>query len=95
MGLFGPKQVSCPAGRWATLISNSFMAMPGAWNMTFEAADGGPVAGRYVLKRTLWILPEPAEEGPLLPRMHFERKWINTFFSIQVLPERDLVVTID
>lgn len=95
MGLFGPRRVRCPAGRWTALISNAFIALPGAWDMSFESVDGGPVAGRWRVRRTLWILPEPAEEGELAPRVHFERGLLNTFYKVQVLPERELVVTIE
>lgn len=95
MGLFRTKRVKCPAGEWTTLISNAFVQIPMGWVVRFRSEEDRPVEGSCLEKRHLWLFPQAPVERELWPEMHFERGWINTFYSVKVRPVSDLVAEID
>ncbi|MBX0326455.1 hypothetical protein K2Z83_01940 [Oscillochloris sp. ZM17-4] len=88
------RTVTCPAGEWTAIFNHAFVQMPWDWTVTFTAPDGGAIVGEVVEKRTSWIFPNPPETRTLEPVMPFRRGWWNTFYSVRVRPERDVVATI-
>lgn len=94
MPLFGPRNVSCPAGRWTVLFDHAFVQMPRSWTVTFTAADGSAVEGLVEEKKTSWIFPNPPTARPLAAQMVFHRGWWNTFYSVRVKPARDVTAVI-
>lgn len=95
MGLFRTTRIACPRGVWTVLMSHAFVQMPKSWHIRFHSEAGEPVEGHYSEKRHLWIFPQAPLQGALLPDMDFERRWINTFYSLQVCPTVDLIAEID
>jgi len=94
MGIFGPKRVSCPAGAWTDILSTMFVGLPASWEVTFASADGKPVDGEYIQKRTAWIFRKAPEQGRIQQTMLFTRYYINTFYKVTVRPSTDLVATV-
>jgi hypothetical protein len=95
MGLFRIKKVTCPGGEWTTLVRNFAARMPASWTITLSTIDGSPVSGEYEEKRSFWIFPQEPLRGPLSERMTFERRWINTMYSIKVRPAVDTIAEVD
>lgn len=89
MGLFGPRKIRCPAGKWTKIISNFGSGYPRDFHVTFTTDDGGPVAGRFIEKRCFWIFPQSPAEGPLTSPAVFHRNWINAIYSVSVRPRTD------
>jgi hypothetical protein len=89
----GRKSRSCPAGVWTTLYSSTFTAVPAAWTLSIRCPDGSPPSGRLVQKRSLWIFPGTEVEEALMPEMAIERRWINTFYYVRILPDRPVEVS--
>ena len=88
------RTVTCPAGEWTAIFDHAFVQMPWEWTVTFTAADGSPVTGEVVVKRSSWVFPNPPETQALEPVMSFKRGWWNTFYAVRVKPARDVVAHI-
>lgn len=89
------KSIRCPAGVWTAIFDHALVQMPWSWNVRFEATDGGAVAGEVHEKRSSWIFPNAPVSKPLGGEMRFERGWWNTFYSVKVKPERDVIAHIE
>ncbi len=88
------RTISCAAGEWTPIFRHHFVQMPYAWTVTFAAVDGGIVTGEVKETRSSWIMPNPPTLLPLTATMYFQRGWWNTFYSVYVKPERDVVAQI-
>ena len=86
--------VKCPAGQWTVIFDHVFVQIPRSWTVTFAAADGGPISGEVLEKRSSWIFRNPAVSMPLSANMTFHRGWWNTFYSVRVKPTQDVVARI-
>lgn len=97
MGILGGARViKCPAGEWTSLISNFGSGIPARFTITFEPVEGGKLGGSFRERRYFWIFPQAPREGPLAPRMIFDRYWINAIYKVEVFPrESGLVATIE
>jgi hypothetical protein len=84
--MFKKKPIQCPAGEWTTLISNFGSGYPKTFVVHLENADGKAIQGEYEEKRALWVFPQPAEKGQLVPQMRFHRKWINAIYKVRIRP---------
>jgi len=91
MALFGKRKVSCPAGRWTTLISNFGTGMPKTFTIAFHAESREDISGEYLEKKYMWIFPQRPVRGTLVPLMEFHRNWINGIYSVKVKPDIDLM----
>lgn len=91
MGLFGPKRVSCPAGRWTTIISTSFAQIPVQFDVRFE----GEVAGEFETVGSTWIIPGKPVRGALAATLVFQRGYWDTFYRVRVQPNADVVAVVD
>lgn len=91
MGFFGPKNVTCPAGQWTTIISNAFVQFPATFTVHFE----GEVAGELEETKSSWIFPGSPRRGQLTARMTFRRGYWNTFYRVRVHPTTNVVAVID
>lgn len=87
------KKVKCPAGIWTVIYSSSFTGIPSSWIVRFESPAGAPVAGKLVEKGTCWIFPGTEENRLIQTEVRITRKWINTFYSVRVLPDSDVLAT--
>jgi hypothetical protein len=94
MGLLGPKSMICPAGQWTCIMSTMFVGLPASWEVSFASAEGKPVDGEYITKRTSWIFPGQPEQGRIQQNMVFRRYWINTFYRISIRPASELVAKV-
>jgi hypothetical protein len=90
MGLFGPRRVTCPAGRWTTIISTSFAQMPKPFDVRFE----GEAAGEFEETKSSWIFPGKPQRGALAPKLTFSRGYWNTFYKVRVLPQHEVIAEI-
>ena len=88
------RQIPCPPGQWTRIIANRFMAMPKTFHIEFASAGGGPVSGRYRETYTNWVFPGSVMTGSLSPVMEFNRRWLNTFYYIDVKPEEELTALV-
>jgi hypothetical protein len=88
----GKRNRSCPAGVWTTIYGSTFTAVPASWELAITCADGSTPSGRLVQKRSLWIFPGSEVEETLMPVMAIERRWINTFYYVRILPDRPVEV---
>lgn len=95
MGMFGVKKIVCPKNQWTILISNKFVQIPISWKIDFKSETGETISGIFSEKKSLWIIPQKAIEGKLENTMYFERGWFNTFYTLKVLPDVDLIAEID
>ncbi len=91
MGFLGPTTVRCPAGRWTTIIATSFAQIPKSWDVHFD----GEAYGEFEEKKSSWIFPGAPRRGRLTARMTFDRGYWNTFYSVRVRPDADVVATIE
>lgn len=91
MGLFGPKRITCPGGRWTVVLATSFAQIPKSWSVRFE----GNASGDYEEKKSAWIFPGRPVRGALAPAMTFHRGYWNTFYTVRVCPAADVVAVID
>jgi hypothetical protein len=90
MSLLGKKKVSCPGGRWTTLISNFGTGMPKTFTVSFTSESDSYIGGEFVEKKYFWIFPKTPVKGQLVPLMEFHRDWINGIYSVKVKPENDV-----
>ena len=89
------KEKTCPAGVWTTIYSSTFTAVPSVWTVRLEPARaGGQLSGKITEKRTLWIFPGSEETRDLAPEVRIVRRWINTFYSVKVKPDSEVVATL-
>ncbi|NOQ23201.1 MAG: hypothetical protein GQ565_11210 [Candidatus Aegiribacteria sp.] len=91
MALFRKREVSCPAGRWTTLISNFGSGMPKTFTIAFHTESHGEISGEFLEKKYFWIFPQKPVRGPLVPLMEFKRDWINGIYTVKVKPDIDLI----
>lgn len=89
------KTLRCPAHVWTAIFDHAFVQLPWSWTVRVVSADGAPVAGEVQEKRSSWVFPNAPTSRPLEPTMRFQRGWWNTFYSVKVKPERDVVIHID
>lgn len=88
------RTVKCPAGEWTTIFDHVFVQLPRTWTISFGAADGGAVTGEVEEKRSSWIFPNSPTSRALEAVMVFRRGWWNTFYSVRVKPDRDVIAQI-
>ncbi|MEN8208841.1 MAG: hypothetical protein ABFR50_06285 [Candidatus Fermentibacteria bacterium] len=92
MILFGRKRkVSCPAGKWTTLISNFGTGMPKTFTIAFHTDSHREISGEFMEKKSIWIFPGKPVRGSIVPLMEFKRDWINGIYSVKVKPDIDLI----
>ncbi len=89
------RTVTCPAGEWTAIFDHMFVQIPNGWVVTFSIAGDGVITGEVIEKRSSWIFPGEPKVMPLEPVMTFERGWWNTFYSVRVKPEHDLIARIE
>lgn len=89
------RTLQCPAGQWTVIFDHAFVQLPRSWTVVFTAADGTPVAGEVIEKRSAWIFPQPPTLAALTTHMVFTRGWWNTFYSVRVRPTADLIAQIE
>lgn len=88
------RTVRCPAGQWTVIFKHAFVQLPRTWTISFTTTDGSSLTGEVEEKRTAWIFPQPPETRVLASSMVFRRGWWNTFYSVRVKPESDVVAQI-
>lgn len=91
MALFRKRKVSCPAGKWTTLISNFGTGMAKTFSIAFYTESRGEISGEFIERKYTWIFPQKPVRGSLAPLMEFHRNWINGIYSVKVKPDIDLM----
>jgi hypothetical protein len=89
-----PRPFGAP-GAWTAIFDHGFVQIPMSWTVRFESADGESFTGEVQEKRSSWIFPNPPTSRTLESKMRFQRGWWNTFFTVKVKPDRDLMARID
>lgn len=92
--IFMKREIPCPPGHWTRIIANRFIAMPKLFMVEFIPVNGSTVSGRYRETYTNWIFPGSMVSGALASSMEFQRKWINTFYYIEVKPDTQLTAVV-
>jgi len=81
-------------GERTRIIRKNFSSVPA--DITFEVApvEGeGPVGGTVEVWGSSWVFPRQPQIEPLLPRTTVAKRYWDTFFSVYVVPDRDVMVT--
>ena len=94
MGIFGPRLKECPASVWTTLIRTRFAQIPKQWTVTFRAGDGGEVSGEFSENKSSWIFPGTPRSGKLKAELTFRRGYWNTFYTVSIKPDRQVIAEI-
>ncbi len=81
------RKISCPAGRWTTLISNFGTGMPKTFTVSFHSESMGEISGEFLEKKHFWIFPQKSVRGASVPLMEFNREWIIGIYSVKVKPD--------
>ncbi len=87
------KEIQIAAGCKTRIIRRQFSSL--ATTYTFEAVPvSGDLAGTVEIKGSDWIFPKSAKRVPLQPSNRVTAGVWDTFFSVYVIPEVDVVVTL-
>ena len=87
---------------WGLVLSRKYPRSLEYWfssvpaDITFEAvpAEGeGPVGGTVEVWGSSWVFPKEPRIEPLLPRTTVEKRYWETFFSVYLVPDRDVTIT--
>lgn len=91
-----PTDITIPAGQRTRIIHRTFSSIPAT--ICFDAcgiADGDLPAGTLEIQGSNWVFPKDAVFTPLQATNCVEKGYWDTFYSVYVTAETDLVVTVD
>lgn len=89
------KEIQIAAGHKTRIIRRQFSSL--ATTYTFEVVPANPndgLVGTLEVKGSDWIFPKAAKRVPLQPNNRVTAGVWDTFFSVYVIPEVDVVVTL-
>lgn len=88
------KPIHAPAGQRTILKKIRQGSIPMEFDFTIEpASPGTPLKGLMEVAASHWILPQTPTQFPLESRHRIKRGMWNTFFTITIIPDVDVVVT--
>lgn len=91
-----PIDITIPVGQRTRIIHRTFSSIPAT--ICFDArgvADGDLPAGTLEIQGSNWVFPKDAVFTPLQTANCVEKGYWDTFYSVYVIAETDLVVTVD
>ena len=89
------KEIQIAAGSRTRIIQRQFSSLKVTY--TFTASPMGQdshLAGTVEIKGSDWILPKPLQRLPLKPTNTVTAGVWDTFFSVYVIPEVDVVISL-
>lgn len=89
------QNIQIAAGHKTRIIRRQFSSLMTTY--TFNAAPimpNGDLAGTVEIKGSNWIFPKSIERVPLQPTNTFTASVWDTFFSVYVIPEVDVVISL-
>jgi len=86
--------IHAPAGQRTVLKKIRQGSIPMEFDYAIEpATPGTPLEGLMEVTASQWILPQAPKQFPLETRHRIKRGMWNTFFTITIIPDVDVVVT--
>ncbi|MEM7770496.1 MAG: hypothetical protein AAF327_08300 [Cyanobacteria bacterium P01_A01_bin.37] len=89
------KEIQIAAGCKTRIIQRQFSSL--AMTYTFDAvpmSQDNYLAGTVEIKGSTWIFPKPIQRVPLKPSNTVTAGFWDTFFSVDVIPEVNVVISL-
>ncbi len=89
-------KINAVAGERVAIIRRAFSSAPLDYRFSAKAAVAGQaLRGSVEVKKSHWIMPGPLEKLPLAENNVFSAGMWNTFMSVDVVPDVDVVIDIE
>ncbi|HSR15004.1 MAG TPA: hypothetical protein VLL51_04590 [Gemmatimonadales bacterium] len=89
------RTVTAPAGGRTRVIRKSMDSIPRTYRLRFERVDGqGPVSGVVEIHGSRWLFKKPPVVLPLETVMAIPKGFWDTLYSVYVVPNQDVRVSI-
>ncbi len=90
------KEITVVAGSRVAIIRRAFSSVPLDYRFSATAAmPGQTLSGTVEVKKSRWLLPGPLEKRSLQANNVVTAGMWNTFMSVDVVPDVDIVITME
>lgn len=86
--------IEIKAGERKRIIRRFSNSLQATYQFAAEPVGGNPVSGTVEVKGSKWIFPKPAASQPLKPDNSVEKGMWDSFFSVHVIPDSDVKITL-
>ena len=89
-------KIDAVAGKRVAIIRRAFSSVPLHYRFSAKpAVPGQALSGSVEVKKSRWILPGPLEKHSLQENNVVTAGMWNTFMSVDVVPDVDIVITME
>lgn len=88
------KRFEVPAGERTRVVHRRSGSIPREYVIVTEQAGGGVPTGSVEVRGSRWLFRRPPTVVPLQPEVRVVKGFWDTLFSVHVVPDQDVTVTV-